>query len=299
MPTLTEEISAALRLAGDAPERIAVIAPLMAKAIQSLPIKNFHIVPVRVAGLVSPEYTFGPTRHSVHNATSSKITANCIDGSFLHRGKLLRFAQATWFGEFEIPHIWNSPAFREKLALSTSHLDTVEEMIWLGGFWYSRIDYSTVVAEYKMVGKCKDIDWRFRCVVPNLQRWLNMEVKRRNTDLEQLCPGGEELARPFADIPQKFSTSADDEINVAAITLYGSEPEQIAARATNWLRQNTMVDCILLWNEITAKFASTSLESKKQKLDWVRLFLDPPVPQGLVPVAIRHGIEVPGVPRIQ
>ena len=298
MPTLIEEIAFNLRLAGDAPETILVIAPRMAKIIESLPIKQFQIIPVRVAGLVSPEYTFGPTRHSIHNATSSKITSEDIDGSFLHRGKLLRLAQATWFGEFDIPHIWNNPDFRRKLALSTSHLDSVEEVIWVSGFWHERIDFSTVIAGYKMAGKSKDVDWRFRCAVPGLKKWVNMEVKRRNTDLEQLCPGGEGLDEPFAKISQKFSPSADDEINVAAITLYGSDPEQIATRATNWLRQNPMVDCVLLWNEITATFASTALQSKQQKLEWLRLFLVPPVPKGLVPIALRHGIEVRGVPRI-
>ncbi len=168
----------------------------------------------------------------------------------------------------------------------------MEELIWMGGFWHTSIEYDSVVSAYKMPGKTKDVDWRFQCVLADLRKWLNMEVKRRNSDLEQLCPGGEELSKPFADISQKFTNSSDDEINVAAITLYGSDPEQIAARADNWLRQNTVVDCVVLWNEVAATVASTALDSKRHKLEWLRKFMDAPIPAGQVPMLIRHPIDI-------
>ncbi|MEJ0000070.1 MAG: hypothetical protein WDO13_13415 [Verrucomicrobiota bacterium] len=65
------------------------------------------------------------------------ITSERIDGSFLSSGKLLRLAQAVWFGEVFVPKIWNDPEFRKNLALSTKHLDTVEELIWMGAFWHT------------------------------------------------------------------------------------------------------------------------------------------------------------------
>jgi len=292
MNSIEAEIAQALGLAGEPAERIAEIAPLMANAIRTLPIEHFRIEYVAMAGLISPEYTFGPTKHSINNAISAKIASSDIDGSFLHRGKLLRLAQATWFGEFFVPHIWHNPEFRKKLALSTQHLATVEEMIWMGGFWHTSIEYQSVVADHRMLGKTKNVDWRFRCTTDTLSKWLNMEVKRRDADLEQLCPGGERLSKPFVDISQKFSTSSDDEINVATITLYGSDSEQIAIRANNWLRQNPTVDCVVLWNEITATVASTALDTRQNKLEWLHSFLDAPLPHGLVPSVIRHPVEL-------
>ncbi len=297
MANLETEIRDALLAAGDTAQRSAAVAPLVAKAIGTLPIKAFELSYVAVSGLVSPEYSFGPTQHSIHNAASSKITAKNIDGSFLSRGKLLRLAQAIWFGETFVPEIWNDPEFRKELALPTKHLDIVEELMWMGGFWHTSIDHHSVVKGHKMPGKTKNVDWRFLCVLADLRKWLNLEVKRRNTDLEKLCPGGEELSKPFADISQKFSNSSDDEINVAAITLYGSDPDQIGARADKWLRQNTVVDCVVLWNEVTATVASTALESKAHKLEWLRRFMDLPIPAGQVPMIIRHPIDILGVPQ--
>jgi hypothetical protein len=292
MSSLESELRHALLATGEPEERTTVVAPLVAKAIQTLPIESFKLHYVAAAGLISPEYSFGPTKHSIDNAASPIITSEGIDGSFLSRGKLLRLAQAVWFGEFFVPKIWHDPEFRKNLALSTKHLDTVEELIWMGGFWHTSIDHDSVVSAHKMSGKTKDVDWRFQCVLADLRKWLNMEVKRRNSDLEQLCPGGEELSKPFADISQKFTNSSDDEINVAAITLYGSDPEQIAARADKWLRQNTVVDCVVLWNEVTATVASTALDSKRHKLEWLRKFMDAPIPAGQVPMLIRHPIDI-------
>ncbi len=292
MATLESETRDALFAAGDTAQRSAAVAPLVAKAIETLPIEGFSLSYLAAPGLISPEYTFGPTKHSIDNAASPMITSERIDGSFLSSGKLLRLAQAVWFGEVFVPKIWNDPEFRKNLALSTKHLDTVEELIWMGAFWHTSIDHDSVVNAYKMPGKSKNIDWRFRCVMGQLRKWLNVEVKRRNSDLEQLCPGGEELSKPFADISQKFANSSDDEINVAAITLYGSDPEQLAARADKWLRQNTVVDCVVLWNEGAGKVASTALESNRHKLEWLRKFMDAPIPTGQVPMLIRHPIDI-------
>jgi|SRR5579871_998393 len=292
MSSLESEIRNALLATGEPEERTTVVAPLVAKAIQTLPIESFKLHYVAVADLISPEYSFGPTKHSIDNAASPIITSEGIDGSFLSSGKLLRLAQAVWFGEFFVPRIWNDPEFRKNLALSTKHLDTVEELIWMGAFWHTSIDHDSVVNAYKMPGKTKDVDWRFQCVLAELRKWLNVEVKRRNSDLEQLCPGGEELSKPFADISQKFANSSDGEINVAAITLYGSDPEELAARADKWLRQNTVVDCVVLWNELAGTVASTALDSKRHKLEWLRKFMDAPIPTGQVPILIRHPIDI-------
>ena len=55
MPTLDAEIRDALLAAGDTEERSAAVAPLLAKAIETLPITAFSLSYVAMQGLVSPE----------------------------------------------------------------------------------------------------------------------------------------------------------------------------------------------------------------------------------------------------
>jgi hypothetical protein len=294
MDSIEVEIIRALTLAGEPEHPTVDVAPWMAQAIRTLPIEDFKIHYVRHSGLISPEYTFGPTKHSIDNASSSEITIEGIEGTFLTRGRLLRFAHATWFGECRFPQIWHhDPKFRTNLALPSSHLATIEEVIWLGGFWHTSIDYDTIVNGHKMLGKTKDIDWRFRCRVNRIAKWINLEAKRRDADIRVLLPGGKPPLNPFADIPQKFSLSSNDEINVAAITIYGTDGEGMVIRTKSWLDQNRNVDCVLIWNDVTATVTPVAVDAKQEKLEWLLGFLDAPLPSGWVPSLIRHPIELP------
>lgn len=149
-----------------------------------------------------------------------------------------------------------------------------------------------------MPGKSKNVDWRFRCYLNGRGRWINLEVKRRDGDIKGLCPRGANVVDPFAKIADKFSPSADDEINVAAITVFGSAPDEVIAEAQDWLAnaKNKNVDCVIVWNEATSTVASTALKEKADKLAALQSFLDAPTPAGEVPIIIRHPIEVPGLP---
>jgi hypothetical protein len=298
MATLETEILFALALERDSKETAIAVARLIADAVRTLPISDFQILQISHLGRTSAEYTFGPTKHSVHNADSSRITTDGIDGTFLDRGRLMKFAQATWFGEKFFPHIWHEPKFRRRLANPREHLATIEEVVWLGGFWCDSIKEETVINGYKIAGRRKDVDWRFQCISGSLMRWINLEVKRRDGDIKGLLIGGRKVFDPFADISEKFAPSSEDEINVAAITVFGSEASKVAELGKQWLNEpaNHNVDCLIVCNEMNSAAAYCAVDSKQAKLRDLLVFLDPPVATGQFPILIRHPVEVPGVP---
>ncbi len=301
---LTAQIVFALALAKDKRATVLEIAPLIAYAIRSLPIQDFKISFLHKDGYTSPEYTFGKTKHSIHKSSSTKITTDGIEGSLLNRGKLTDLARATWFGYSLIPGIWlyNSD-FRADLANSEKHLAAVQEVLWLGGFWDTTLDRETlIITRYQMPGGKGDIDWRFRCRVAGLVRWINLEVKRRDGDIKALLAGGKVVFDPFTDIAKKFGPSDEDEINVAGVTVYGSDLEMVKQKALDWLKlsENQNVDCLAIWNDNTKEIETVALDTKLAKLEDLRALIDPPIPDGTgVPIGIWHPIEVPGVPRIQ
>jgi hypothetical protein len=298
MESLESEIVFALALAKDSKFTALNVAGWMAEAIRTLPLKGFQITQVSHSGFTSVEYAFGPTKHSIHNAASSKITTDGIEGSLLNRGRLIKFAQATWFGETLIPHVWYEAEFRKDLANPAKHLATIEEVLWVGGFWDTSIDPRTIVNRYKMPGRRKNVDWRFLCRMDGFAKWINLEVKRRDGDIKALIPRGSKVFDPFADISDKFSASTDEEINVAGITVFGSDETEVVNDGKRWLEEpeNENVDCLVIWNDVKSMFAYCARDSKLDKLRGLLVFLDAPTPADPVPILIQHPIEVPGVP---
>jgi hypothetical protein len=150
-----------------------------------------------------------------------------------------------------------------------------------------------------MPGGKGDIDWRFKCRAPGFIRWINLEVKRRDGDIKALLAGGKEVFDPFADIAKKFGPSDDDEINVAGVTIYGSDLAVVKQKALLWLEQteNKNVDCLAIWNDTAKEIETVALDSRQAKLEGLRALIDPPITDGsTVPIGIWHPIKIPGLP---
>ena len=127
-------------------------------------------------------------------------------------------------GHSLIPELWPKK-LRDELRNPTQHLDTLEEVWWLG-CWSGIEDIRR--AEQIKTGVADDIDWQFTIGSTGFS-WrlkVNLEVKRLKSDNTRQARGREMNAHEFAQfcrdqVLRKFRPSRPDEVNVLGISLFG------------------------------------------------------------------------------
>lgn len=237
-------------------------------------------VPSPGGGIIAtplPEYHFGDTGFSVQKARNSHDDfSTWIGGTGLDRGHLQFFSKISQIGHSLIPELWPKK-LRAELRNPTQHLDTLEEVWWLG--CWSGIENIRRAAHIKP-GVAGDIDWQFTIGRAGSIRGLkvNLEVKRLKSDNTRQARGLKMNAHEFAEfcreqILKKFRPSHDDEVNVLAISLFGEIDGNVQRVISEWLvgDENSdsdgmpLIDAILLATREGRRRSSADRQLRNEK----------------------------------
>jgi hypothetical protein len=270
-------------------------ATWLAEDIIALRWQKFTLLPlqfVRVEEQQMPllEYEFGldPAKHNVENAqvpSQVSFTLNTLEGTGLNRNDLFHLTKCLETAHRLIPQLWPHPdpaqargmgkTLDQTFVEPNEHMSTLEELWWLGR-WHG-VDAGSVIhgwapraGEAEYVGKSPpNIDWRFS--VLSRQIWINLEVKNRpGTHRNRLYGTPVDL---FSEKPEeKFRPSADDEINVLAMTIYttgflesheGPDLIQDYLDHVNFSERGALLDAVVIW---------TPFETEKPASQWQFFF---------------------------
>ncbi|MFT5465312.1 MAG: hypothetical protein ACI8UO_000400 [Verrucomicrobiales bacterium] len=171
----------------------------------------------------------------------------------------------------------NRSSLRSGLATPTSHLDTLNEIWWLR-WWIGarKIDYEVRLNDAAVSDA--DIDWQVEIESAGLT--INLEVKRRPTDVRRLDPT---KSLGFRSVFEnglgtkagalKFTKSGQTHVNVLALTLYCPIDREVQDAANAFVDLNSFnVDGVAIWSwdgDRTPQFAFHS-GTQPSKADRVR-----------------------------
>lgn len=225
------------------------------------------------------EYQVGDTGFSVENAVEPKITALNTSGTNFDRGILTYLARVLELSRILLPeNIRNRKWFREGLADPGQHLNALNEIWWLR--WWKgadRIQGNVRLHEDSNV----DVDWQFEMEDASIK--VNLEVKRRPSDVRRLVPGSrvgmkslfEDGLQSGAGVP-KFSPSSAGTVNVLAITIYCPLNGEVEAAGNEFVdRNNLNVDAVAIWSWTGPPHFSFCTGGSASKADQLRDHLAP------------------------
>ena len=248
-----------------------------------VPSANGQIVATPLA-----EYQFGDTGFSVHKARNSHDDfSTWIGGTGLDRGHLQFFSKVSQIGHSLIPELWPKK-LRAELRNPTQHLDTLEEVWWLG--CWSGIE-NIRRAEHIKPGVAGDIDWQFRVGSAGSLSGLkvNLEVKRLKSDNTRQARGREMNAHAFAQfcrdqVLRKFRPSLPDEVNVLGISLFGKIDGNVQRVISEWLLGNEnrdlddapLIDAVLLATRESRRHSSFDRQLRNEKAHLIKSYFRGP-----------------------
>jgi hypothetical protein len=242
----------------------------------------------RIIATPLPEYHFGDTGFSVQKARNSHDDfSTWIGGTGLDRGHLQFFSKASKLGHTLIPQFWTKK-LRAELRNPTQHLDTLEEVWWLG--CWSGIE--NIRRAEPMQSDCADdIDWQFTVGNTGFSSALkvNLEVKRLKSDNKRQARGREMNAHEFAQfcsdqVLKKFRPSQADEVNVLAISLFGEIDGNVQRVISEWLLSNEnsdshgapLIDAVLLAARESRRRSSSDKQLRNEKAKLIKSYFRGP-----------------------
>lgn len=261
-------------------------APILAADIENIGFDSFQLscrpYPLpsageRIVAAPLPEYHFGDTGFSINKAQNAYDDfSSWIGGTGLDRGHLQFFSKVSQVGHALIPHLWPRK-LRAELRNPTQHLDTLEEIWWLG--CWSAIENIRRGVRLRQ-GAADDVDWQFtiggtRFASPVI---VNLEVKRLKSDNKRHARGLEMDAAKFThfcrdQVLRKFRPSCSDELNVLAISLFGEIDRDVQRVVSEWLlsSDNTdsddapLIDAVLLASRESRRRSSSDMQLRSDK----------------------------------
>jgi len=247
----------------------------------------------RVIPVPLPEYHFGDTGFSVQNARNTHDDfAKWIGGTGLDRGHLQFFSKVSEMGHRIIPQIWlGARKLRLELRNPSQHLDTLEEVWWLGRWLgMKEIRYGKPMRD----DLTPDVDWQF--VIANTSFFpglkVNLEVKRLKKDNLRHSQRRDMQPRDFAQfcreqVLRKFRPSLPDEVNVLAISLFGEIDRNVQIVVSDWLLSDEnsdsrcasnekLIDAVLLATRESRRRSSFDVQFRNEKAALVKSHLRGP-----------------------
>lgn len=215
------------------------------------------------------EYKLPPNQFDIDSAIGSEG----LEGSFLTTGNLLRLGQCVLLGRRYLTGLW--PGTFATQIRGPGHLDTLKEIWWLK-FWRG---IQSVVRSPKVSANDPDFEWQIGLCDGLARCTINLEVKRRTSNINQLFKEG----RPTASvrkIAKKFGPVGDGTANIAALTLYYPVSDQIDRNLRAWMEAQEHLHGLLVWTE---GHASTTPLKKfiKASHRWVEYLITGPEPEDL------------------
>lgn len=247
-----------LKILGLEPSLAELRASLLVEALDWIEPRDFelHLEPVWVfqnqeRPIPLLEYSIGDIvsgqekQFDIDNADSPDDDRHTsVSGSGLSQFPLLWFVKVIEAAKKRLPHLWlRSEGMRSYLRRPSTHAAKLNEIWWLERFAIT----DQVDADFQLVPG-SDIDWRFR--VPGIggdDLWVNLEVKYRVSDVVRAVRH-DEGRNPYVlrEIIHKFRPSFADELNLAAITVFGAINEPLVISIQDWLNKNNEIDGIIL-----------------------------------------------------
>lgn len=275
-------------------------APVLAADIDQIGFDTFRLscrmypVPSEGGGILSiplPEYHFGDTGFSVDRASNSNDDfPTWIGGTGLDRGHLQFFSKISQLGHNLIPRFWPKK-LRSELRNPSQHLDTLEEVWWLG-CWSGIEDIRR--AERMRSDTAANVDWQFVIAKTGFSTGLkvNLEVKRLKSDSKRHARGCRMEAHEFAqfcrgEVLGKFRPSDPDEVNVLAISLFGEIDGNVQRVISEWLLSNEncdsqnkpLIDAVLLATRESRRRSSSDVQLRCEKAKLIKPYFCGPDPE--------------------
>lgn len=229
-------------------------------------IEGFRLLPVQVfpGSATRPEihvseYEFGPVRFSLENAKdpmSVRQTVEEMAGTAISKEDILYLSQISALAHKIIPHLWTTDRkLIENVRLPSQHLDTLNEVWWLGR--WSGLDEKSLRREASILsGGGKTIDWQFDLSGTDASWTINLEVKRiigsignkayqKTHHIYSTVRGDGSIN---TDDPRlKFRRSSEHEVNVLAVTWYDEISVELETEIQRFLDEDERVDAVIVW----------------------------------------------------
>jgi hypothetical protein len=260
-------IAAALQATNFLPEiEVQRRARLLHQDLIRLQIEGFRLLPVQMypGSATRPEirvseYEFGPVRFGLENAhdpASVRKTVEEMAGTAISREDILYLSQICTLAHRIIPRSWMTDhKLMENVRLPSQHLDTLNEIWWLGR--WSGVDEKLLQREACILPRPgKTIDWQFQLVVGNATWTINLEVKRiissmgarayRKTHYFYSTLRADGSIK--TDNPQlKFRRSLDHEVNALAVTWFDEISVEFEAEVQRFVDEDDRIDVVTVW----------------------------------------------------
>ncbi len=206
------------------------------------PVEEAHFTPPglwqEIGALPQAEYVLPPNLFDINSAKGH----DALDGSFLTTGNLLRLGQCVMLARRYIPSLW--PGDFAPLIRGHKHLDALNEIWWLK-FWRG---IEVVNAGPKESENDPDFEWQIRIRDGLATGVINLEVKRRTSNINQFFKKGKPTAS-ILNISKKFKAVEDGCANIAALTIYHPVSSEIDRRLRLWLEKQKHLHGLLIWTE--------------------------------------------------
>jgi len=185
------------------------------------------------------EYDIAGTEWSVNNEQPH----TAMEGTHLHKGDLVFLSKICKIGR-DIPDIGWPKSFEGRLNTGKEHLAVLNELWWLGKFVGPR----NISSEYQMKEAKGKVDWRFDCGPSEFPMTVNLEIKRRPSNISKLFLS--KSTSFLTKISNKFPSNeggvrTDASLNVVAITIYSDIDRKLIDQTLQWLKENRSVDAVV------------------------------------------------------
>jgi hypothetical protein len=241
-------------------------AHLLHQDLTRLQIEGFRLLPVQVypGSNVRPEirvaeYEFGPVLFSLENAKDPSRVRRTVEemaGTAINREDILYLSQICEMAHKLIPNFWiNDRKLFQDVRLSSQHLDTLNEIWWLGR--WADLNEKFLEREASLLPSSgKTVDWRFRLPSADGEWAINLEIKRIISSIgARAYKKGHYFYATFRadgsinqDDPRlKFRPSKDHEINALAITLFDEISVELEAEIQRFLDEGDKIDTVIVW----------------------------------------------------
>lgn len=188
-----------------------------------------------------PAYRLVDSRYYLNAIGPGEKGQFAINAPGISCGDLLKLGRACELKQKLLGQQW-SKEIKDQLLDHQSHLDALEELLWLG-----RFQGVQDVQHNVPLPSGKDMDWAFNaCTQP-----IRIEVKNRrreNTGIVDGAHAGRNYPSWFADFAGKFSRVGHSSLNIACVTTYLEPDDALSERATEFLSREEAADAVVIWS---------------------------------------------------